>query len=384
MKRHGYTWGMECIAAAVGLAVAACGQTGDRGSEVSGLGGLTSMGSAATEGQDMGSESEGDGTMGDGSKFDLGPNGEPPVDGGNECLAVSEQAELAPVPADIIFVVDNSGSMGFEASEIQARMNEFSSQIVASGVDANVVLISSYPNNGNGICIAPPLGGGGCPLTDSNPPKFTHVNQEVDSHNAWQMLLLTHPFWGNVVRPNSTKHVVVVTDDTSSLGWFAFNALFLALHPDYTGYLHHSVVCHSDCDSAAGVGSNYIMLSDQTGGVAADLCDQNFQAVFDVLTTEVISGSVLSCEFEIPPPPDGMEFDPDQVNIEFDDGMGGVVSIGRVESPAQCADVADGWYYDDPADPSTIVMCPQTCEEVQSYDSASISIQFGCATMPAG
>ncbi|MEM9454372.1 MAG: hypothetical protein AAGF11_09345 [Myxococcota bacterium] len=375
--------------ATLGVALAACGSADERGFGEPGVGGLSGLDGDATDGADTdGASPDGgsmdDSSMGTGARFDLGPDDGPAPGDGDECAAVSDQTELVPAAADIIFVVDNSGSMEFEAGEIQARMNDFSSQIIASGIDVHVVLISSYPYLGNGICIAPPLGGGGCPLLDSNPPLFTHVNQPVDSHNAWELLLLTHPLWRGTLRPDSNKHLVVVTDDTSNMGWAAFDTLFTALDPSDADYRHHSVVCHSDCQSAAGIGSDYIMLSNQTGAVAADLCDQDFQSVFDVLTTEVIDVSQLSCEFEIPPPPDGQEFVADEVNVEFDDGMGGTLSIGRVDSPAQCANVADGWYYDDPANPSTIQVCPQTCDELQGYDEGSVRIQFGCASIPAG
>ncbi|MCX4239823.1 vWA domain-containing protein [Paraliomyxa miuraensis] len=327
-----------------------------------------------------------DGLDGGGPKFDIGDgadDGQPPP-GEEECASVDEAAELVPVPADIIFVVDNSGSMAFEAGQIQAHMNDFSSQIIASGIDVHVVLISSYPGNGHGICIGAPLGSGGCPGSDNNPPTFTHVNQSVGSHNAWQVLLATHGQWAGAMRADSVKHIVVVTDDTSNLNWSSFDTQFKALHPSYADYVHHSVVCHSNCASAAGIGSDYITLSNNTGGVAADLCDQDFQAVFDVLTTEVIGGSALACEFAIPMPPDGMEFNPDQVNLEFDDGMGGVMAVGRVDSAADCPNVVDGWYYDNPAAPTSIVMCEQTCNKMQAAENGSINIQFGCATVPAG
>jgi hypothetical protein len=377
------TWVLALCAA-----LAACATEGgrpDEGGGGIGLPGLEDGGEAtegdggATEGEDQGDQGSAD----DGLKFDI-PGGDTPPPGEEDCAAVTEAAELVPMPADIIVVVDNSGSMTFEAGEIQNRMNDFSNQIIASGIDVHVVLISSYPNDGNGICIEPPLGGGGCPLADNNPPTFTHVNQFVSSHNAWQMLLSTHAQWSGAIRDESVKHILVVTDDTSNTAWSQFDAQFLALHPGYAGYVHHSVVCHSDCASAAGIGNDYITLSNNTGGVAADLCDQDFQAVFDVLSTEVIGGAALSCEFEIPPPPDGMEFDPDEVNLEFDDGMGGTLPIGRVDSPADCPNVVDGWYYDDSTAPTMIVMCPQTCDKIQADEDGSIDIAFGCATIPAG
>jgi hypothetical protein len=45
--------------------------------------------------------------------------------------------------------------------------------------------------------------------------------------------------------------------------------------------------------------------------------------------------------------------------------------------------VTDGWYYDNPADPQAIVVCPQTCDKIQGFDMAKISIQFGCETVIA-
>ncbi|MEM9454371.1 MAG: hypothetical protein AAGF11_09340 [Myxococcota bacterium] len=383
------------------IAIGACAANDDdrdQGLDGSGLGELTmgsggqtgtgaiadgSGGSGGSGGSADGSSADDEGSGSQDPKLDIGTDAGPPGDPA-ECATLSEQAEVIPTPADIIFVVDNSGSMTFEASQVQARMNDFSDQIIASGVDARVILVSSYPDDGNGICIDPPLGGGGCPQSDDNSPAFTHVDQKVGSHDAWEDLLATHGQWANVIRPDSIKHIVVVTDDTSHIDRTSFSDDLVALDPAYQGFLHHSVVCHSDCQSAAGIGEEYIALSQLTGGVAADLCDQDFQAVFDVLSTEVIGGSQLSCEFEIPPPPVGMEFDPDEVNLEFDDGQGNTLPIGRVDLPAGCADVIDGWHYDDPMAPTTIVMCPQTCDKLQDSFDGSVRIEFGCATTPAG
>ena len=363
-----------------------------------GISGVTSAtdgtGSGAdTEGSTVGGGSDADdsaetGGGSDAPKFDLGGAGSdssdspPGVD--EECAAVSEDAEFVKAPADIIFVVDNSGSMTFETGQIQQRLNDFSAQIIASGIDVHVVLVSSYPGQGQGICIDPPLGAGGCPNSDSNPPLFNHVDQEVGSEDSWEQLLETHAQWGGGVRPDASKHIVIVSDDESDMSLPEFDAAFKALNPVYADYIHHSVVCHSNCESAAGIGTPYIELSTQTGGVAADLCDQDFQAVFDVLSTEVINGTQLACEFDIPPPPNGEVFDADKVNVELDDGFGNVTSIPRVDGPGLCAGVVDGWYYDDPAAPVQIVMCPQTCEKAQLAMNGSVSIAFGCETVVPG
>jgi hypothetical protein len=41
----------------------------------------------------------------------------------------------------------------------------------------------------------------------------------------------------------------------------------------------------------------------------------------------------------------------------------------------QCGDKV-GWYYDDPAKPTTVVLCPKACESVAA--GGSVDIAFGC------
>ncbi len=67
-------------------------------------------------------------------------------------------------------------------------MNNFSTKIINSGIDVHVVMISSYPTD-DGICVDPPLGSGGCPVKDNNPPKYTHVNAK----HLLEIYSKTHP-----------------------------------------------------------------------------------------------------------------------------------------------------------------------------------------------
>jgi hypothetical protein len=336
--------------------------------------GTNGIGSGVDDGAGTGDDgNDGDGP---GTRLDVpdgASTGMPDSGGNDECVSYSEQAESELQPADIIFVVDNSGSMGDEANAVQANLN-----------DVHVVLISSYPDSGNGICVEPPLGSGGCPGADNNPPVFTHIDHEVDSNDSLQVLLGEHGAWAGVMREDAAKHVVIVTDDESDLDAVSFDNQFKALDPSYITYKLHGIVCMQECDNAAAIGNVYITLGQLTDGLLSDLCDQNFQPVFDLLATEVIGGSMLACEWAIPEPPEGETLDPNEVNVEFDDGQGMVETIGRVDDPAQCASVADGWYYDDPAAPTMIIACPQTCERMQDAMMAGITIQLGCATVPAG
>lgn len=323
------------------------------------------------------------------------------ADTGEECASVSETANVGLQPADILFVIDNSNSMDAEAGFVQANMNMFSSQIFLANIDAHVVLISGYPAMSDaGVCIDQPLGAGGCPTTDTNEPQFLHIADNVGSNNAFEKILqhapefMADPWW----RPTAAKHIVVVTDDDSDMSATDFDTMWRALDPSHESYVFHAIASPEDPIAAclgqttccptpplplsAALSQEYIQLVQARGGIFGNLCEQNFGPVFNQLSTAVVSGATLACEYTIPPPPDGEELDPDEVNVTFDSGVG-TLDIGRVDDPADCPNVEDGWYYDNPDAPTTIIVCPQTCDKIQGFDQASIDIQFGCATVEA-
>jgi hypothetical protein len=365
------------LAAFVGMGAMLVGCGGDSGRPANDGGGIASAGSTGSEDDETGDSM--------GGKLDVPEDETEGVGSEEECSAHTEEAESMLEPADIILIVDNSGSMSQEAAEVRDHLNGFSQQIIDSGIDVRVVLLSSYPGDGNGVCIDPPLGAGGCPATDDNPPLFTHIDRRVGSSNGLALLIDHHAEWAPLLRPEASLHLVMVTDDDSNMGAWEFDETFKALDPSYADYKLHGIVCLQDCPEAAEIGDVYIALGQLTGGVMGDLCDQDFQPIFDLLATEVIAGSVLGCEWDLPASPDGEELDPDKVNVEFDDGTGGdPLVIGRVDDLAACAGVEDGWYYDDPVQPTTILACPQTCDRFQGAMSAKISISVGCATIPAG
>ena len=53
--------------------------------------------------------------------------------------------------------------------------------------------------------------------------------------------------------------------------------------------------------------------------------------------------------------------------------------IPRVDNQAACG-TGQGWYYDNPGEPTQIVMCPTTCGDFEG-GTGQVDIQFGCATI---
>jgi hypothetical protein len=318
--------------------------------------------------------------------------------GDQDCAGVMVTADQKLAGARVVFVVDNSPSMYYETAQVQERLNTFAEAISDEDIDVRVMMLSAaaqgyYTTNyvNEGICIAEPLGSGMCNTEptpgeialDTLEPEFVHIDQYVNSTNALPVIVEHHPSWGPFTQGVNTVHFVVVSDDDSNQSADYFIEHFLELEPHRAAVVH-GVVPVESCEHAASIGDVYIELANLTGGVVGDLCDQDFVGVFQALGNAVVNASELPCEYEVPEPPEGEVFDPMKVNIEYDNGVGNLNDIGYVNSSFECDFVVDGWYYDDPVNPTTIIFCPQTCMDIQGHSGASISIVLGCATIPAG
>jgi hypothetical protein len=233
-----------------------------------------------------------------------------------------------------------------------------------------------------GICIDAPLGSGQCP-GDTNLPKYAHLYNVVSSTNALQLFLATYPTWQQQLRPGAIKIFVVVTDDNSALSAADFTTQLNALDPTKiqpNQWRFYGIFCYTDCPTSASIGSVYKELVTQTSGVAGDLCLQNFKPVFDQLASGIVGAVKLDCVWAIPPAPEGQTFDKNKVNVEFTNGAGQSTTIYKVASAADCGPDG-GWYYDDENDPKNVLVCPSTCQSIQSEPNGKIEIKFGCATI---
>jgi hypothetical protein len=89
-----------------------------------------------------------------------------------------------------------------------------------------------------------------------------------------------------------------------------------------------------------------------------------------------ITNSALACEYQLPPPPEGMKLDPAKVQIVYTPSIGGAEEVPSVSALADCAkSMNGGWYYDDPAHPSKITVCPCTCSRLQA---GRVDVRLGC------
>ncbi len=97
------------------------------------------------------------------------------------------------------------------------------------------------------------------------------------------------------------------------------------------------------------------------------------QAFLDAMNE--IRGQALGCEFLMPTPTAG-DADPDKLNVRFKPEGGADEAFPRVSGASQCQG-QDGWYYDNPTDPSLIILCPASCDRVKNI-GGEVNIELGC------
>lgn len=90
-----------------------------------------------------------------------------------------------------------------------------------------------------------------------------------------------------------------------------------------------------------------------------------------------IVGSVLSCEYTLPPPPSGTTLDTSKVNVIF------TAQGAKPELIAKAPDgaCAAGWQYS--ADGTHVDLCPDTCKRVQGAQNPQVDLLFGCTSAVA-
>lgn len=89
--------------------------------------------------------------------------------------------------------------------------------------------------------------------------------------------------------------------------------------------------------------------------------------------------TVLPCEWEIPAAPAGEIFDRARVNVQLTTPGVPAIAVANVPNAAACGDVG-GWYYDDPAAPSSVAACPNTCDLLRALPDSRVDLLLGCVT----
>jgi hypothetical protein len=389
--------------------------------------------------RDAGSDGSLDASTDASEPIDVGPRDAtlPPVDARLDpdaaCAAASATARVERLPVDIVWMIDNSSSMAPAIEEVQDGLNDFATLVASRDLDYRVIMLSlrgvGETTLGGSrryrVCIPPPLAGDG---SCGDGERFFHRSVDVRSTQPFEQFLGTlgqtsgyaegqergSPPWRDLLRAEASKTLVFVSDDDSRLAPDSFerfpggrnpfnsnelppgilDASWGGLFDDYLlsaiygwgSEVDPSTRCvFSDGSMPASAGPNYTTLVTRTGGVRAQICDGSaaWGPFFDAVATAVDRSSRVDCAIEIPPPPEGVFFDPMRINVfvREDDASTGV---GRVAGPDACDATRGGWHYDDEGAPTRVVLCPVSCEQVQPAVGVvrSVDVQFGCQSVP--
>jgi len=168
------------------------------------------------------------------------------IDVDTECGQQESQAVIDDErPVDVIFIIDNSGSMSSEITAVERNINQNFAQIIeASGADYRVIMLTDHGADSLSVCVDQPLAAKPCsdstdPLgstmgAPANSTRFFHYDINVQSNDSVCLMLMHYqvdptvgPFpqtgaaaaptgWHEWLRPNALKVFVEITDDRLS------------------------------------------------------------------------------------------------------------------------------------------------------------------------
>lgn len=352
-----------------------------------------------------------------GSQLDLtfGYDAYPKLDAA--CERISAEAKMVVKPVDIIFVIDNSGSMSNEIKGVEQNINtNFVNIIQKSGIDYRVIMLAAHgASSSYRICVDKPLSGNPTcspPAADpvNNPPYFYHYNYPIYSTDSLSKIISTYNApdpsgqapggWSDWLRADAVKVFIEITDDNSSMSYASFETQLLNLKPNHFGsssmrnYIFHTIAGMSNnspstkpwqpedaivggvCSGAVNSGSQYQYLSQLSGGLRFPICNLNsFDSVFQEVAQGVIRGAQVNCEFEIPQAPDGKVYDLTAIEVLYTPSAAAEPELFELASGiASCHDT--GFYLTE----TSVVLCPQSCKRVQGDVEAKVEVGISCVT----
>ncbi|HEY6039860.1 MAG TPA: hypothetical protein VIV58_36515 [Kofleriaceae bacterium] len=121
---------------------------------------------------------------------------------------------------------------------------------------------------------------------------------------------------------------------------------------------------------AAAGGTTQAFLVDTGGNVNQQFLD----------AMNAIRHAALGCNYLIPVPTSG---DPNysEVNVVYQPAGGSAQTFPNVPDMASCPANGNGWYYDNPANPMQIVLCPSSCTLVEGDTTGEVDVTLGCSTV---
>jgi hypothetical protein len=316
--------------------------------------------------------------------------------GGSEvCVTTSEKAE--PVPLDLIFVMDRSGSMATDGkwTATKSALSVFFNDPTSAGIGVGLVFfptlkpflsqcdvvaykildvpVGQLPDNAFNLTNAMPQDAAsfvGSPTIEALTGALMVATARQDAYpdHKVNVVLLTDGdpsvCENGVVVPVEGPATQETIDDAADVAKSAV---------DYNGVRTYIIA----------VEGSYVDNVDQIAAAGGTTAAYDITKDIDLFSAAMaeIRSSALACEFAIPPPPNDTELVPDEVNFTYTPGGTNTpVTLPRANDLADCGD-EPGWYYDSNGAPTKILLCPASCGTVQNDSSAEVAVAFGCQSI---
>jgi hypothetical protein len=341
---------------------------------------------ATTSTTSSGSSSGGGGTGGTGTGTGTGGVD---IDGGNtggasDAACVSTSAAAHRIPLDMVFLIDQSGSMeehsgsGTKWSGISSALKSFCNDPASAGIGVGLLFLPYSPWDCNTsdyeslVVPIAPLPGNAFAITNAFPAMATGVGTPM--YPALQGALMVATAYQDA-HPTHKVVLVLATDgDPNGCDGVITDIAGLAASAlSYDGVQTYVIGC---------VGSTIANLDiiAQAGGTTSAYDVTTSIDLFAAKIAE-IRQAALGCDFQIPAPPNGQSLDPNEVNFQYTPmGTETPVILPRVKGLADCSG-QPGWYYDNDVAPTNIILCPASCSTVQDDVSGIVNVLFGCKSI---
>lgn len=391
------------------------GGSGNGGSE--GGGAPNGEGGAAAQGKGGSGGSLGGSAGKGGSTSDAGADGE----GGEQaCATTRQEAKLA--PANLLFVIDKSGSMNCNPPEGDSELNErcanfpvkedpslpskweVTTEALSNALDTlalqpNVrVGMSLFPRDSScsvdadpnvsvaaldsaqrseiGDLLSDTTPAGETPIAGATILSYAHLSEalrEGDLDGNIFVVLLTD----GAETCKESELPKLLEEDVPNARLFNIRTFVIGAPGSESARSLLSRMAYAG-GTASSSNCNRSDAEPDEGDCHFDMTTSvDFAADLNAALQEISRTKVLACEFEIPENPDGGGVDLNKVNVTFQPGGGEVEEIVK-DTSAEC-DEANGWQYSE--DRSKIVLCGEVCDRVQDDAEGQVRIVLGCPTI---
>ena len=324
--------------------------------------------------------------------FNNGAGGTGPA--GAKCVGISTAAKQ--VPVNLVFMFDQSGSMGdytdadgdhfnraLRWDPVTAAMKDFFADASTTGISASLTYFPYVQSQ---------RGSPGCDSTHYASPEIALTS--LPNTSSFAQSLASHQPGGGTptdgaaqgaiaqARTIAGKHpgeataIVLVTDgdpqncDDNDPQTVA-NDLATAAATIPTYVIGVGPDARSLDTIAAGGSPDHTRKHIQVDTSNGTQANQQFKAALDE-----IRGATLACDFQMPAAPAGQKLDVTTVNVVYTPGGGAPQTLTYNKS---CAGGA-GWHYDNADAPSRIIVCDSSCSTAKASKGGKIEVSIGCAT----